>query len=300
MTRIPTRTAHEVMQQAMLNNFSKLTDTQRQLATGKRITKVSDAPTDALNANRIRNEEKLQSAYITASNDGVAILAAQDSALQSASSIMSRVRELIVAGSSDIESSNGQQAIATELEGLRDQLVTLANTTHDGRSVFGGFSTAAVQNTGGSVSWVGDANSIDRRVGQELVVSVNSDGRKVFGFNAGSPAGSDNVFAVINRAIGAIQNADGAGVRAELDRISDRQGDLTNSLGSIGGRTNQIETAQDQALDGLNRLKASRSLLEDVDMGAAIVDLKSAEAAYEATLAVVARMQNVSLLDFLR
>ena len=35
MTRIPTRTAHESMQQAMEVNFAKLTEAQRHLATGK-------------------------------------------------------------------------------------------------------------------------------------------------------------------------------------------------------------------------------------------------------------------------
>ncbi|MCC6437668.1 MAG: flagellar hook-associated protein FlgL [Acidimicrobiales bacterium] len=300
MTRIPTRTAHESMQQAMEVNFSRLTDAQRQLATGKRLNKVSDAPTDALNANRLRNQEKLSNAYITAADDGAALLAAQDSALQSASTILIRVRELVTAGSSDIESGNGQQAIAAELSGLRDQLVSLANTSHDGRAVFGGFAGSAVQNTGGLVTWVGDGESIDRRVSSELTVSVNTDGRKVFGFNAGVPAGNDNVFAVINRAIAAIEadNADGA--RAELDNIMARQADLTNSLGSIGGRVNQIELARSQAEDDVAAFKTSRSILEDVDMGAATVDLKDAEAAYEATLAVVARMQRVSLLDFLQ
>ena len=300
MTRIPTRTAHEAMQQAMETNFARLTEAQRQLATGKRINKVSDAPTDALNANRLRNQEKLADAYVTAANDGSAMLAAQDSALQSASAILIRVRELAVAGSSDIESGNGQQAIAAELSGLRDQLVSLANTTHDGRAVFGGFSAAAVQNTGGLVTWTGDGESIDRRVSSELTVAVNTDGRKVFGFNAGTPAGNDNVFAVINRAIAAIQNDDASGARAELANIEARQADLTNALGSIGGRVNQIELARSQAEEDSAAYRTSRSLLEDVDMGAATVDLKDAEAAYEATLAVVARMQRVSLLDFLQ
>jgi flagellar hook-associated protein 3 FlgL len=287
------------MQQAMEVNFARLTEAQRQLSTGKRITKVSDAPTDALNANRLRNQEKLANAYIGAADDGVAMLTAQDSALQSASSILIRARELMVAGSSEIESENGQQAIAVELAGLRDQMVALANTTHDGRAVFGGFAGAAVQQTGGVVTWVGDAETVDRRVSPELTVSVNTDGRKVFGFNAGTPAGTDNVFAVINRAINAIQSGSADGARAELDNIIARQTDLTNALGSIGGRFNQIELARNQTEDSVASFRSSRSLLEDVDIGAAAVDLKDAEAAYEATLAVVARMQRISLLDFL-
>ncbi|MEZ5235864.1 MAG: flagellar hook-associated protein FlgL [Acidimicrobiia bacterium] len=300
MTRIPTRTAHESMQQAMEVNFARLTEAQRQLATGKRINKVSDAPTDALNANRLRDQEKLARAYVTAADDGMAMLAAQDAALQSASSILIRVRELVVAGSSDIESGNGQQAIAVELSGLRDQMVSLANTTHDGRAIFGGFGGAAVENTGGMVTWTGDEESIDRRVSSELVVSVNTNGRQVFGFNAGTPAGSDNVFAVINRAMAAIEAGNADGARAELANIDARQTDLTSALGSVGGRVNQIELARTQAEDDVAAYRTSRSLLEDVDMGAATVDLKDAEAAYEATLAVVARMQRVSLLDFLQ
>lgn len=300
MTRIPTRTAHEAMQQAMQTNFAKLTEAQRQLATGKRITKVSDAPTDAINANRLRNDEKMSNAFITAADDGLAMLGAQDAALQSVSSILIRVRELVVAGASEIESENGQQAIAVELEGLRDQLVSMANTTHEGRAVFGGFSARAVQNTGGAVSWVGDGQSIDRRVSPELTVSVNSDGQKVFGFVSGTPAGADNVFAVINRAVSAIRSGDATAARGELDNISARQADVTNALGSIGGRVNQIELAHSQSEDTIASLRSSRSLLEDVDMGAAVVDLKDAQSAYEATLAVVARMQSVSLLDFLR
>lgn len=300
MTRIPTRTAHEAMQQAMQTNFAKLTEAQRQLATGKRITKVSDAPTDAINANRLRNDEKMSKAFITAADDGLSMLGAQDAALQSVSSILIRVRELVVAGASEIESENGQQAIAVELEGLRDQLVSMANTTHEGRAVFGGFSASAVQNTGGAVSWVGDGQSIDRRVSPELTVSVNSDGQKVFGFVSGTPAGADNVFAVINRAVSAIRSGDASAARGELDNISARQADVTNALGSIGGRVNQIELAHGQSEDTIASLRSSRSLLEDVDMGAAVVDLKDAQSAYEATLAVVARMQSVSLLDFLR
>lgn len=300
MTRIPTRTAHEAMQQAMQTNFAKLTEAQRQLATGKRITKVSDAPTDAINANRLRNDEKMSNAFITAADDGLSMLGAQDAALQSVSSILIRVRELVVAGASEIESENGQQAIAVELEGLRDQLVSMANTTHEGRAVFGGFSARAVQNTGGAVSWVGDGQSIDRRVSPELTVSVNSDGQKVFGFMSGTPAGADNVFAVINRAVSAIRSGDATAARGELDNISARQADVTNALGSIGGRVNQIELAHSQSEDTIASLRSSRSLLEDVDMGAAVVDLKDAQSAYEATLAVVARMQSVSLLDFLR
>lgn len=300
MTRIPTRTSHQAMQQAMETNFGKLTEAQRQLATGRRITKVSDAPTDALNATRMRNEEKVTNAYIGAADEGLAMLATQDTALQSASALLIRVKELALAGASDIESDNGMAAIATELTSLRDQLVSIANTQYNGNALFGGFSTQAVQVNNGVVSWVGGPELVERRVSPSLTVAANTDGQKLFGFTAGSPAGSDNVFAVLNRTINAIQSGDASAARAELDNITARQADLTSAMGSIGGRVNQIETAKSLAEDSITQLKTGRSLLEDVDMGAATVDLKDAEAAYQATLAVVARLNQTSLLDFLR
>jgi flagellar hook-associated protein 3 FlgL len=283
------------MQQSMQANYAKLVDAQRQLSTGKRLTKVSDAPADAVNASKIRGREQLNSAYRLAADDGLAMLQSQDSALQQASSLMQRAKELMIAGSSDIESDNGRQAIASELQGVRDQLVAIANTTHDGRAVFGGYSAQAVTNTGGVVSFAGDNSVIDRRVGAEVTVTTNTSAWTTFGFASG-----DSVFALLNRSISNVMNGDTASLRTDLPNLDTRLADVTNALGSIGGRMNQIQQAQDNAAADATEMANRRSLLEDVDMGEATVSLKDAEAAYEATLAVIARMQNVNLLDFLR
>ena len=213
MTRVPSRTATKSILDAMEANYGRLVTTQRQIATGKRIAKMSDAPADALAVNALRNSEKRAGAYVAAAQDGLSMLQTQDGTLQNVSTIMQRVRELNMSASTDIESANGRVAIAVELEGLRDQLVSLANTTHGGRAVFGGFSAAAVQSTGGSVSFVGDSSPIERRVSPDLKVAVNTSGREVFGFDAGSPAGSDNVFAVINRIVSAVRAGNSTGAR---------------------------------------------------------------------------------------
>ena len=272
----------------------------RQIATGKRIAKMSDAPADALAVNALRNSEKRAGAYVAAAQDGLSMLQTQDGTLQNVSTIMQRVRELNMSASTDIESANGRVAIAVELEGLRDQLVSLANTTHGGRAVFGGFSAAAVQSTGGSVSFVGDSSAIERRVSPDLKVAVNTSGREVFGFDAGSPAGSDNVFAVINRIVSAVRAGNSTGARAELANVDGRIRDVTNALASVGGRVAQLEVVKGQTEDAIVSMQSRRSDLEDTDIGAAVVDLKDAQSAYEATLAVVAQLHRTSLLDFLR
>lgn len=293
--RIPTRVHHEAMQFAMSTNFNKLADAQRQLATGRRINKVSDAPADAVNAVRLAGNVDMSHAYMLAADDGLSMLQSQDSALQQASNLIQRAKELMVAGSSDIESDNGRQAIASELAGLREQLVSLANTSHDGRSVFGGYSASAVQNVGGAVSFSGDTAPIERRVGPEMTVTINISAYNAFGFASG-----DSVFALLNRAITNVSNGDTTALRSDLGNLDARLADVTNSLGSIGGRMNQIQQARDQEESYTTDAGNRRSQLVDVDMGAATVDLKDAEAAYEATLAVIARMQKMSLLDFIR
>ena len=300
MTRVPSRTASKSILDAMEANYGRLVNTQRQIASGKRITKMSDAPADALSVNALRNSEKRAGAYVTAAEDGLSMLQTQDSTLQNVSTILARVRELSLSASTDIESANGRVAIATELEGLRDQLVGLANTTHAGRAVFGGFSAAAVQSTGGSVSFVGDTNPIERRVSPDLKLAVSTNGREVFGFDAGSPAGSDNVFAVINRIVSSVRAGSSAGARAELTNVDGRIRDVTNALASVGGRVAQLDVVKTQTEDAIVSMRSRRSTLEDTDVGAAVIDLKDAQSAYEATLAVVAQLHRTSLLDFLR
>ncbi len=68
-------------------------------------------------------------------------------------------------------------ALRDELVALRDEVLTLANSTHGGSALFGGHAeSAVVKQPDGTWSYAGDAGEVRRRVGQGTVVRVNVDG----------------------------------------------------------------------------------------------------------------------------
>ncbi len=84
-----------------------------------------------------------------------------------------------------------------------------------------------------------------------------------------------------------------------LDRLLDRQRDLSTALGAVGARTNSVDQATTNSLTRRDEIVAYRSSIVDVDFAEAALELTAAETAYQAVLAATARLQRTSLLDYL-
>jgi len=266
-----------------------------QLSSGKRINRLSDDPDRAILADRLTAEVDAIDTYAKAADNARAWLGTQDSALQSAMSLMQRARELAVAAGTTM-SPEAREGIAIELESLRDQMVSVANTRFDGRAVFAGFAQNAVEASSGTVALSGDNGEVKRRVSDTLVVTVNVSAADAFGFSAG-----DDVFAVLTDLANATRSGDTGAVGGDgLRRLLDRQNDIARSLGGVGARTNNIEQTQTLGTTHRDEISAYRSSIVDVDFAAAALELTAAQTAYEAVLAATARLQRTSLLDYLR
>jgi flagellar hook-associated protein 3 FlgL len=251
---------------------------------------------------RLAAQERDWAAYNKASDDAVGWLDTQDHALQSATSLLQRARELVIASGNGTVSATAREGMATELRGLRDNLAGQANTTYLGRSVFGGFQKAAVTQPVPGGTWTsvggGAADQVLRRVAPEVTVQVNLDGQAVFGFNAG--AGLD-VFSVLTDLAAHIESGDVAtATGTDLVNLDARMGNVLEGLALAGARTNQVEAARDTGLQRIDTIKQVRSSLEDADMAESVMDLQMAQNGYQAVLGAVARLTMPSLVDFLR
>ena len=109
-----------------------------------------------------------------------------DTKLQDVVSQIQRARELAVRGATFVGPQE-REAIALEIAHLSDDIVSLANSRHQGRGIFSGFSSGdAVEKIGSTWSYVGDAGQINRRVGENEVVTINVTADAVFGFSSGN------------------------------------------------------------------------------------------------------------------
>ena len=124
---------------------TELAQQQERLATGKRVLKASDDPVSATLAEASRNRESRIEADLRALNASRTSLQQAESGLAESSDLMIKVRELMVSAGNGSYSDSERADIARQLEGLREQLLAVANRTDsNGRTLFGGLGGASV------------------------------------------------------------------------------------------------------------------------------------------------------------
>jgi flagellar hook-associated protein 3 FlgL len=294
--RISDNYRHDLMNRSIQDTLAKVTEAQQKIATGRRFDRPSDSPMDSAISLQLRAERDDNDRYLRSLGDARSWLAVQDGVLQSASTLLARAEDLSVQARNAAMGPDSREAIAKELEGLREQLGLLANTTHQGQSVFGAHSQQAVQLTATSSTFLGTPGAeVTRTVAAGQNVAVNTDGAAVFGFTAG-----DDVFTVINRLASSVRSGDVATMNADSAALATRARDVRESLGQIGSRAALVESAIARHEDAQVTFASRLSIIEDTDIAAASVELARASRSYEAVLAMAARAQKLSLLDFLR
>ena len=296
ITRITGQTQMREAQRNLQDNMAQLSRLQEQASTLKAINRPSDDPTAAASALAVRTEQAAVVQYSRNAGNGNDWLTTLDSTLSATTAIMNRVRDLTVQGANDgALSPTAKQALAVELDGLREDLLTQANTSYLGRTLFAGNSDAGVafRDEGGLMTFQGNSDSaVTRRISTDVAVRVDADGGAVFG------NGETSVFALIDKISATLRSGDGSAGQY-LGEIDTRMALITGEHAVIGARQNQMDRAQQSLLAQVGTLESRRSSIEDIDLGEVILDLKLQETSYQAALAVTARVLQPTLMDFL-
>jgi flagellar hook-associated protein 3 FlgL len=275
-------------------NLSRLGDTQQRLSSGKQINRPSDSPIGTVASMQYRSEIATTRQYSRNADDGVGWLGTADTALSSVVDLVNRARDQVLQGMSagSAGTQDAREALATEIDNLRNQAIGLANSTYLDRPVFGGTTAgrAAYDSNGG---YIGDSGTVQRTVGPNLKVRVDSDGNAVFG------SGSSSVFKVLADVADDLRNNPSA-LKADLDRIDQVSGTLHAAQSSVGARYNQLTQARQAADDKVLSLTSQLSDVEDIDLPKTLTDLQLQQTAYQAALAAAGRVVQPSLVDFLR
>lgn len=292
------RVTHQTVQASTLANLQlnlgKMSDLQAKLSGGKNITRPSDDPGGTASTLQLRASQRAAEQYARNTDDAVAWLSTVDSSLQASVAALRQARDLTVRGASDGSlGPASREAIALELEGIRDALLDQSNTTYLGRSVYAGTSNAGVAYDSATYTWQGTPGAtVERRVASDTTLRADGNGPAAFG------EGATSVFALID-GIAADLRA-GTNVSPHLAGIDDRIEAMLGELASVGTRYAQAQSAQSASVKTLMDLKGQISAIEDIDLAATLVDIQSQEVAYQAALGATARVLQPSLMDFLR
>jgi flagellar hook-associated protein 3 FlgL len=275
-------------------NISRGGQLQEQLSSGKSINRPSDSPTGAVASMQLRGDQRSFEQYARNADDGVGWLAAQDTTLTDSLTRVNRVRDLTVQGlSSGATSPESREALAVEIDNIKEGLIGLANTKYLDRPVFGGTTTGgmAYDSTG---AYVGDGGQVTRTVGSNAKVRVDTNGPEAFG------AGAGQLFTVLQGLSDSLRANDVQSLGDGLTKLDTTTEGMKSKLADVGARYNRMTQMKETATDRILTLKTQLSDVEDVDLPQTIMEMQLQETAYQAALAATAKVIQPSLIDFLR
>jgi flagellar hook-associated protein 3 FlgL len=274
-------------------NLARLQATQAKLSSGKSISRPSDSPTGTMSALRLRADIDRYDQLDRNAADGLARLGSTDHALTDGLSTLREARDLVVQGTNASMSGPDREALAAQIDGLRQSLLAVANTKYLQQPIFAG-TTGVTDAYDANGTYQGNASTTSRTIAPGVKVTVNVPGEEAFG-----PAG-DDVFKLLGDIANDLRTNPANLSGTDLTKLDAGYVRMQNALSAVGSRYHQIEIMQ--ARNQANQLDTKNQLseVEGVDLPAATVDLQMQEVAYQAALGATSRAIQPSLVDFLR
>ncbi|MFN5724993.1 MAG: flagellar hook-associated protein FlgL, partial [Betaproteobacteria bacterium] len=238
--------------QQMVAGQQRLSQLQLQLGTGKKINNASDAPDQASTLRRLSTTIAQQESYKKNLGSLTERLENQDTALQNVSSMMIRLRELSVQYANGTLSGEQRRIAAIEVRGVRDQILSLANSKDsNGLGLFNG-SRVMTDAFNANGEYQGDQTSNDVPVGDSRAVSNRRSGSDVFTSVIRSSGGTD-------QAVGFFKVIDDLALALETNKPTDVQ----RGIGELAQLHQGVSLAQADVGSDLNVVEAQSTVIDE-------------------------------------
>jgi flagellar hook-associated protein 3 FlgL len=290
--------------------LSQQIDVQTQIASGKQYQRADENPLAVALSQRFNAESARLDQNVRNINEAQAFTTAADTSVGTALQNMQRALELAVSGGDGSKSVAARTVLSQEVNQILKGTIDLGTTAWHGRYVFSGTETTTPSFTAdldGSgaivgVTYNGDGGDLAMEYSPQNNISYNQLGSDesggTFGVFRNSATGVDIFQTLIDLRDHLVSNP--AALSADITRINSDITHLTSTEGQIGGIQNRLNFSSISHEDQKMSLEEASAKLVDTDIAEAISRLTSLRTSYEASLNIGARVNETSLLNFLR
>ncbi len=290
------------------SNLTRLEKLQDQMSTGRAINKPSDDPVGISFALRYRSELEANEQQQKNVDSAFSWLEYTDKMVGEINQVLQRARELAVQGANSTNPDDAMKALGMEVDQLYQQLVSIGNTQFNGKYIFNGQMTDIkpyeIDAATGDVIHNINMEAIQYEVGTGTVVAVNMSGGELFGkpidLNDPTTLNPPNAFTILKNLKDALNGSQYEDVKVELGNLDNRLNSIMEKWAEVGARTNRVELIKNRLENTNLNLQELLANVEDADMAQLMINMKTEENIYQASLSTGARVIRPSLIDFLR
>ena len=274
------------------------------IATGVKIRKMSDNPTDAGQLVRVGSSMRALAQFRRNADAGLNRAQAEETALDSLGNALTRAVELGISQSTATASADARLITKKEVDQLINLAVDLGNKRFGDAYLFGGTRSgeAPLQTpapTTGRFSRLIDSSgnpvnpsgAITLEVGDGRFVTPNHNATQIF-----LDTDALDALRALSDALGA---NDAAAIRAATDRVTSANSNVQALVATQGARINEMQDAR-TGLDTLEfDLTVYRSDLRDTEVDKAMVELVGKQTLYQAAMSATSRILGLTLTNYL-
>lgn len=330
--RVTLQSLSSSVQSTLTELFARQAKEQIRIATGERLLRLSDAPTDIADISAYRSALSRMQRYTSVLDGALAEQATTESALES---IAATLADLQAVGINALSIANHDKwsVLAQQVLSKIRTVVDAANTTHGDIYVLAGTKNVALALTptppettrspfeivsvsptpsnpsGIEIRFKGNTEPRYVQTGDATSEQVSTTADRVFG--AGGIALFETLVKLYNtlaynpdgsqRHDGQLPSAEQLDtVAALVKQIADSTTGVNAAASELGIRTERLSRQRDQLAQDITRQREFLSRLTDTDVAAATMQLQRDQIAYEYSLKIGSRLLNISLFDFLR
>jgi flagellar hook-associated protein 3 FlgL len=267
-----------------------------QVSSGVRVQHPWDDPGAAAQVIVFHSDAQRAAAIGQGAQRASSELNAADDALSTANDLLAQARDLAVQFSNDTYSPEERLAASKAVDGLRAQLLTVANARYGGRYLFGGFKDN-VPPFDASGAYGGDSGvqRVETAPGQFEDASVPGD--TLFKGTSGNSTGGVDIFAVLGSLSTALTNSDPSGIQGSLAGLETSIDQVIQGRAKAGTSANVFDTASSAADAAKQSSDAAASKLTDADVFTSASRLAYAQRALDAALSASAKTFQLTLVS---
>ncbi|WP_318374572.1 flagellar hook-associated protein FlgL [Enterobacter sp.] len=316
--RISTQMMYDQSMRGITNSQSEWLKFGEQMSTEQRVNRPSDDPIAASQAVVVSQAQAQNNQYALARTFASQKISLEDNVLSQVATAITSAQTKVINAGNDALSDDDRASLATDLQGIRDQLMNLANSTDgNGRYIFAGYQTDKPPFDAATGAYTGGAQAITQQVDAARTMTIAHTGTQVFDTLTGNAvkepdnsAPETSLFKMLDTAIAALKtpvSGDDAAKATSQAALDKTNRGLRNSLNNVLSVRAEVGTQLDE-LDKLDALGTDRQLglssqmsaLVDVDWSSAISSYTMKQAALQASYKAFTDMQGMSLFQMNR
>jgi flagellar hook-associated protein 3 FlgL len=272
-----------------------------ELSSGLRVASLSDGPVAVAQSTLLGSSIAKDDTFVQTASNESSRMQVSDSTLGDVVTQITSALSTAVSGNNGTLNASDLASVAQKLSGIRDQVISLANTSYQGQYLFGGSQGSAppftldTSTTPATANYNGDTNVqyVETPSGQKI--QVNLPGSAVFGTAGSGVLGALNqlISDFTGGATTAALTADTGALTTALGQLSSQRSTLDSALSRLQATSTYTQTEESQ-------LKVAQGTLVSADPVAVATQLSQAEVQHQALLSVINALGSSNLFSLMR